>query len=159
VSCRLHSVARARKRGDQRKIIWLLDVTHSLRIAAHEGFVFVMGVPNLSGAVTANAEGGIQIIRLASVCPPSAVRPHIQEGYLLGEYPEMTGVDQKQHYKHYEIDFGRRLVAKFRFRTTAFWTASPGFPQVTHDALYPTVDPLLDLAEKVKHDINGSSTP
>jgi FRG domain len=103
----------------------LLDVTHSLRIAASfasdndadEGFVFVLGVPNLSGAVTASAEAGIQIIRLSSVCPPLAVRPHIQEGYLLGEYPEMGGLDQKQHYKAYEIDFGRRLIAKFRFRS------------------------------------------
>ena len=139
----------------------LLDVTHSIRIAASfasdgggaEGYVFVLGVPNLSGAVTASAEAGIQIIRLSSVCPPSAVRPHIQEGYLLGEYPEMRGVDQKQHYKHYEIDFGRRLVAKFRFQPTAFWASSPNFPPVSHDALYPSPDPVLDLAAKIKHDV------
>lgn len=49
----------------------LLDVTHSLRIAAsfasvnakEEAFIFVLGVPNLSGAITASAEGG------ASNCP------------------------------------------------------------------------------------------
>lgn len=100
----------------------LLDVTHSLRIAASFasisadiGHVFVIGVPNLSGAVTASAEAGIQTIRLSSVCPPIAVRPHIQEGYLIGEYPEMVDYDQKQNYAHYEIDFGRRLVAKFHF--------------------------------------------
>jgi hypothetical protein len=66
----------------------LLDVTHSLRIAASfasdgagdEAFIFVLGVPNLSGAVTASAEAGLQIVRLSSVCPPAAVRPHIQEG-------------------------------------------------------------------------------
>jgi len=65
----------------------LLDVTHSLRIAASFGsvgngdaFVFVLGVPNLSGAITASAEAGLQIVRLSSVCPPAAVRPHIQEG-------------------------------------------------------------------------------
>ena len=99
----------------------LLDVTHSLRVAAsfasdgkdQQAFVLVLGVPNFSGAITASAEAGLQIIRLSSVCPPSAVRPHLQEGYLLGEYPETIGVSQKQHYKHYEIDFGRRLVAKF----------------------------------------------
>ena len=53
----------------------LLDVTHSLRVAASfasdgadcEAYVFVLGVPNLSGAVTASAEAGIQIIRLSSV--------------------------------------------------------------------------------------------
>jgi hypothetical protein len=115
----------------------LLDVTHSLRIAAsfassnpvdNEAYVFVLGVPNLSGAITASAEAGLQIVRLSSVCPPTAVRPHIQEGYLLGEYPDMLGYDQKQLYKHFEIDFGRRLVAKFRFNPATFWNGSVDFP-------------------------------
>ncbi len=137
----------------------LLDVTHSLRISAsfasadanEEAYVFVLGVPNLSGAITASADAGLQIIRLSSVCPPSAVRPHIQEGYLLGEYPEMTGVDQKQHYKHYEIDFGRRLVAKFRFKPSDFWRASKDFPVVPKTALYPENDPMLKITSKITH--------
>lgn len=135
----------------------LLDVTYSLRIAAsfasaddgNEAFVFVLGVPNLSGAVTASAEAGLQIIRLASVCPPSAVRPHIQEGYLLGEYPEMAGIHQKQYYKHYEIDFGRRLVAKFKFQPAKFWVASSNFPRVAKGALYPEHDPISTLAASI----------
>src|SRR5215475_2212995 len=97
----------------------LLDVTHSIRIAASFAslsgkdlvYVFVLGVPNLSGAITASAEAGLQIVRLSSVCPPSAVRPHIQEGYQLGEYPEITGYRQKARYAPYEVDFGLRLVA------------------------------------------------
>jgi hypothetical protein len=140
----------------------LLDVTHSLRIAASfassgedEGFVFVLGVPHLSGAITASAEAGLQIVRLSSVCPPAAVRPHIQEGYLLGEYPDMTGFDQKQHYEHYEIDFGRRLVAKFRFDPTTFWK-DDAFPKVGDAALYPDEnDPLnkfaLDVKRRLEH--------
>jgi hypothetical protein len=84
----------------------LLDVTQSIRIAASfashrandEAFVFVLGVPNLSGAITVSVEAGIQIIRLASVCPPCAVRPHLQEGYLLGEYPEIDAYEQKAQY-------------------------------------------------------------
>jgi hypothetical protein len=143
----------------------LLDVSHSLRIAAsfatldadNEAFVLVLGVPNLSGAVTANADAGLQIIRLSSVCPPSAMRPHIREGYLLGEYPEMASVDQKQNYKHYEIDFGRRLVAKFRFKPIDFWNASKDFPQVMRGALYPNEDPLLDLTKAIRSNLNGSS--
>ena len=128
----------------------LLDVTHSLRIAASfasednpkEAFVFVLGLPNLSGAITASVEAGLQIVRLASVCPPTAVRPHIQEGYLLGEYPEVTSADQKELYGDYEMDFGRRLVAKFRFNPSPFWKANPDFPQVPKAALYPEKDPL-----------------
>jgi hypothetical protein len=143
----------------------LLDVTHSLRIAAsfasdgadREAFIFVLGVPNLSGAITASAEAGLQIIRLSSVCPPSALRPHIQEGYLLGEYPEMTGYDQKQHYPHYEVDFGRRLVAKFSFNPRTFWKNSD-FPRVERPALYPDQgDPLFRLARSVKDRLASGS--
>lgn len=137
----------------------LLDVTHSLRIAAsfasHDAtgdvFLFVLAVPNLSGAITASAEAGLQIVRLASVCPPAAVRPHIQEGYLLGEYPEMADYGQKELYGHFEIDFGRRLLAKFCFDPSKFWK-SDAFPQVVKQALYPprNRDPLFDLAEEIK---------
>jgi FRG domain-containing protein len=136
----------------------LLDVTHSLRIAASfasvaggdTAFVFVIGVPNLSGAVTASAEAGVQIIRLSSVCPPAAIRPHIQEGYLLGEYPEMKGYDQKRHFAHFEIDFGRRLVAKFKFNPRRFWR-NRDFPRVKRNALYPDAkDPIFNLTRHVK---------
>lgn len=140
----------------------LLDVTHSLRIAAsfatasgaREGFIFVLGVPNLSGAITASAEAGIQIIRLSSVCPPSALRPHIQEGYLLGEYPQMIGYEQKGLYRHYEIDFSLRLVAKFRFNPETFWNPDD-FPMVGHQALYPSPvdDPVCAMAEEIKQQL------
>lgn len=139
----------------------LLDVTHSLRIAAsfaslkggREAFLYVLGVPNLSGAVTANAEGGLQIVRLASVCPPAAIRPHIQEGYLLGEYPEMIGLSQKQHYDVYEMDFGRRMIAKFRFNPRAFWKKSDSFPPVAEAALYPKG---RDWLERLTADITAA---
>lgn len=138
----------------------LLDVTHSLRIAASfasegatdEAFLYVLGVPHISGAITASAEAGLQIIRLASVCPPTAVRPHIQEGYLLGEYPDLSNSDQKQLYPHWEVDFGRRLVAKFRFDPDEFWETSASFPRVPKRALYPSPrdDPLCALATAVE---------
>src|SRR5258706_8270901 len=116
----------------------LLDVTQSLRIAAsfaslsgeRDAYVFVLGIPNVSGAITASAEAGLQTVRLASVCPPSAVRPHIQEGYLIGEYPEFASAEQKLLYSHAEMDFGRRLIAKFRFEPESFWQKSGRFPQV-----------------------------
>ncbi|MBR0693712.1 FRG domain-containing protein [Bradyrhizobium lablabi] len=137
----------------------LLDVTHSIRIAASfaslagsdTAFLYVLGVPNLSGAITASAEAGLQIVRLSSVCPPSAVRPHIQEGYLLGEYPDMTGYEQKENYFPYEMDFGRRLVAKFVFDPATFWK-NDNFPRVAKTALYPSErsDPLYRLALEVK---------
>src|SRR5262249_48355521 len=138
----------------------LLDVTHSLRIAAsfasHDtddlGFVFVLGVPNLSGAITASADAGVQIVRLSSVWPLSAVRPHIQEGYLLGEYPEIDSYQQKAHYILKEIDFGRRLIAKFRFTPRTFRAKSDKFPLVPKEALYlsSSRDPLSIITDDVK---------
>lgn len=136
----------------------LLDVTHSLRIAAsfasvdsnNSAFLYVLALPNISGSVTANAESGVQIIRLSSVCPPAAIRPHIQEGYLLGEYPDMADFDQKQHYKANEIDFGRRLIAKFRFNPQTFWEGRE-FPKITKPALYPDAhDPIYIISNQIK---------
>ncbi|MFC4277940.1 FRG domain-containing protein [Achromobacter aloeverae] len=138
----------------------LLDVTQSLRIAASfathrakdKAYVFVLGVPQVSGAITASAEAGIQIVRLASVCPPEAVRPHIQEGYLLGEYPEVSSAEQKLLYEHAEMDFGRKLIAKFQFDPRTFWKESGQFPLVREKALYPAAadDPMLGLVHAVK---------
>lgn len=138
----------------------LLDVTQSLRIAASfasmagegGGVVFVLAIPNVSGAITASAEAGLQVVRLASVCPPSAVRPHVQEGYLLGEYPECASAEQKMLYSHAEMDFGRRLIAKFEFDVGAFWQGSARFPRIERRALYPSdaSDPMCGLANAVK---------
>ncbi len=136
----------------------LLDVSQSLRIAAsfgsmtmpREAFLFVLAVPHITGAITAHAESGLQILRLSSVCPPSAIRPHIQEGYLLGEYPEMIGVDQANQYSHYEMDFGRRIVAKFRFNPASFWSDDT-FPVIPEAALYPhSKDWLETLTASIK---------
>lgn len=142
----------------------LLDVSQSLRIAASfatsdgadEGYVYVLAVPNLSGAVTASSEASMQIVRLSSACPPSAMRPHLQEGYLLGEYPEIGDVPPFGQYKHAELDFGRRLVAKLRFNHKTFWK-SDAFPPLSLKALYPTGkrDPLEQLMIDLKDEIEG----
>jgi hypothetical protein len=125
----------------------LLDLTHSLRIAASfasmdcdgEAYLYVLGVSQLSGAITVDASSGIQIIRLSSICPPSAARPHLQEGYLLSEYPDIGDSGQIDNYKLHEVDFGRRLIAKLRFNPSSFWrTNGDAFPQVPHIALYPS---------------------
>lgn len=145
----------------------LLDVTYSLRVAAsfaslggaNQAYVFVLGVPNLSGAVTASAEAGLQIIRLSSVCPPVAVRPHIQEGYLLGEYPDLDTVERKANYPHTEIDFGRRLIAKFCFNPAEF-RLDGAFPLIPKETLYPVGpnDRFCETAELVKRRLDRTST-
>jgi hypothetical protein len=138
----------------------LLDVTTSLRIAASfasldasgRAYVFVFGVPNIGGSVTASSEAGLEIVRLSSVCPPNAVRPHIQEGYLLGEYPEIADFEETSKYSHYEMDFGRRLMAKFQLDLTLFWK-NPDYPCATTEALYPNID--VDQLRKLTEEISA----
>lgn len=142
----------------------LLDVSQSLRVSASfatsddhpDAFVYVLAVPNLSGAVTASSEAAMQIVRLSSACPPSAMRPHFQEGYLLGEYPEIADVQPTGSYQQAEMDFGRRLVAKFRFRPNQFWK-SDTFPKLALKALYPTGtrDPLERLMEDLREELEN----
>jgi hypothetical protein len=143
----------------------LLDVTHSLRIAASfacmdcegEAYLYVLGVPQLSGAVTVDAASGTQIIRLSSVCPPSAARPHLQEGYLLSEYPDIGDSGQIENYKLHEVDFGRRLIAKLRFNPESFWQSTgEAFPQVPLKALYPSgiLDDLKATTVHIKKALN-----
>ena len=109
----------------------------------------------MSGAITASAEASVTILRLSSVCPPEAVRPHIQEGYLLGEYPEISTWNQKRQYENYETDFGLRLVAKFRFNPDSFWNADRNFPKVPNAALYPSEhdDPLAKMMHEIRRQI------
>lgn len=136
----------------------LLDVTHSLRVAAsfaandpsgEQPVLYVLGVPALSGSITASSEQGLQIIRLSSICPPEARRPYFQEGYLLGEYPDLVTMDEKQNYYPYEIDFGRRLLAKFHLARSGFW--SRDYTAIPNEALYPDQrDPLVEFTGRIK---------
>ncbi len=139
----------------------VLDVTHSLRVAASfathgardaglkEAVLYVLAVPQISGAITASAEAGLQILRLSGICPPTAARPHFQEGYLLGHYPEFQTAEEKERYDLHEVDFARRLLGKFRLRLGHFWKTS--FPLVPKRALYPTAhDPLLELTRPLR---------
>ena len=63
-----------------------LDLTQSLLVAASfalndcptasEAFVFVLGVPQISGSVTVVSEHGLQLVRLSSICPAETMRPY-----------------------------------------------------------------------------------
>jgi hypothetical protein len=144
----------------------LLDVSQSLRIGASfasvdaknsKVYLFVFGVPNLSGAITSSSEAGLQIIRLPSACPPVAVRPHFQEGYLLGEYPEIADYDQHSQYSYHEMDFGRRLLAKFCFDPERLWN-NPNFPHASRKALYATQqrDELREIATDIRSSLGAN---
>ncbi|HEX4909783.1 MAG TPA: FRG domain-containing protein [Permianibacter sp.] len=122
----------------------LLDVTHSLRVAASfatrggkDGYVYVYALPHPSGTLTYSAEEELLMVRLLGICPPDAKRPYFQEGYLVGSFP----VVRERRGPH--LDVARRLIGKFRLQATSFW--SEDFPRIPDAALYPANDSILQL--------------
>jgi len=137
----------------------LLDLTSSLRVAASfalgleddkrrwwqrvgkvgwrkrgecQGHLYVFAIPQLLSDFM-DLENypltEMHALRLNAVCPPDAVRPHFQDGFLLtwplkGRRPDR------------EASVARKLVAKFRLIDTGdFWTDD--FPRHTRASLLP----------------------
>ena len=101
----------------------LLDLTHSLRVACSfaqiqaknsYGYVYVFGLPFVTNRVSHNSEHDIVNIRLLSICPPEALRPYFQEGYLACTEDITNEYDSKD-----KLDFNNRLIAKFKISMEA----------------------------------------
>jgi hypothetical protein len=128
----------------------LIDLTLNLRVAASfalhgndetkdepEGYVFVVGMPDLAGSITHDSRERVVLIRLQSACPPVAKRPHYQEGFLAGTYPIYDiSLETQQDYKN-NCDLKRRVIAIFKIdnSTGTFWDKS--FAKVQRRVLYP----------------------
>lgn len=134
----------------------LLDVTQSLRVACSFAqlkgteptcYVYVLGLPYLTNRISINSEHDIVNVRLLSICPPSALRPYFQEGYMAGTADVTTEFDSKT-----ELDFRNRLIAKFAIpRGKAFW--GRGFQKIPKTALNPRGDRILALCDQLRADI------
>jgi hypothetical protein len=142
----------------------LLDVTYSPRVACSFSgirnatrdptYVYVLGMPQISGSISVSSEHEIQNIRLLSVCPPAALRPHYQEGHLIGEYPTLS-YTERANIDLPEVDFSRRLVCKFRLR--------PGgnFQTIPDKFLFPgrNQDKVRGMAERIIKELGEKITP
>jgi hypothetical protein len=134
----------------------LLDFTQSVRVACsfasldpngEDPYVFTFGLPYISNRISVNSEHDLVNIRLLSICPPDALRPYFQEGYLAGTDEVTTDYGSKD-----ELDFTRRLIAKFRIsRDPSFWDG--GFDPIPRAALYPDGDRMLDLCAGIRDEI------
>lgn len=128
----------------------LLDVTHSLRVAAsfalnentNDGYLYVFGFPHPNGSITYSVDAELINIRLLSICPPEAHRPYFQEGFLVGSFPSL------RLQKHPNLDIGRRLIAKFKLQNRNFWDVH--FHAIPKDALYPKDDKVKEICNKLK---------
>lgn len=108
----------------------LLDLTASLRAActfaqrsaesSAEGgrcYLYAIALPYPTGGLSVDAAQEIVAARLGGCCPPIALRPAFQEGWLAGTTDITDNFDDKN-----ELDFNRRLVAKFSLPSDAsFW--------------------------------------
>lgn len=141
----------------------LLDFTHSLRVACsfaqlqtNEDYacVFVFGLPYITHRITYNSEHDLVNVRLLSICPPDALRPYFQDGYLAGTmditadyFPDKT-----------ILDFNKRLIAKFKIPThDKFW--GNGFSRIPEDVLYPEKDKVKTLCDSLSDKIIVEESP
>ena len=139
----------------------LLDVTQSVRVAttfATEnydndtsrnsnpyGYVYVFGMPNLFQGTTISLDDSLILLKLQSVCPESARRPHLQSDFLVGSYPNNN--TKKDRYKNLTV----RLVAKFRVPVDdGFWDIDQ---PLTRHAIYPRNDKFESEIEGIKEKI------
>jgi len=131
----------------------LLDFTHSLWVACsfaqcknHDkyGYVYIFGFPYLTNRISINSEHDIVNIRLLSISPPDALRPHFQEGYLAGTTDITFEYDQKT-----ELDFRNRLIMKFKIpNNTDFWGKE--FHRIPDKLLFPKGDKILKLCKSLE---------
>jgi hypothetical protein len=140
----------------------LLDITHSLVVACSFAFleakdepdahVLVFGLPYVTNRVSINSEQDIVNVRLLSICPPEALRPYYQEGYVAGTDEVTDQFDSKE-----ELDFNQRLVAKFRLGDEkGFWRG--GFHGLQRRSLYPARDAFEHLCAELRHEMEIGAT-
>jgi hypothetical protein len=128
----------------------LLDLTHSLRVAASfaflesndSNFVFVFGFPYPNGSITYSVDSELLNIRLLSICPPEAQWPYFQEAFLVGSFPS------RRTHKHPNLDVGVRLIAKFKLLGEGFWDKD--FQPIPERALFPARDRVDQICSRLR---------
>lgn len=140
----------------------LIDFTHSLRVACSfallnnsnsHAYIYVFALPYITNRISINSEHDLINIRLLSICPPDALRPYFQEGYLAGTSDIENEYDSKS-----ELDFNRRLVIKFKIpNSNKFWGRY--FSVIPESALYPKNDLFSKVCNEIKVDVKRELKP
>ena len=129
----------------------LLDVTSSLRVACsfalrkanENAILYVLGFPHTNGSISYYADEELLIVRLLSICPPNALRPYFQDGYLVGTFPTTVVLSRTPR-----LDVARRLVAKYRIHKNTFWDRD--FPEIPQRALFLEPDEVEKVIAQLK---------
>jgi hypothetical protein len=133
----------------------LLDLTQSLRVAAtfallntqtgilrSKGYVYVLGMPHLHGCISAFVDYSMTVVKLQNICPPDALRPHFQEGYLVGRWPRTLS-------KEAEDNFAYWLVGKYLLDNNEQSFFDTQFPPLPAEALLPETDKFRDQLQEL----------
>jgi len=128
-----------------------LDITSSLRVACsfalrkarESAVVYIIGLPHTNGSISYYADEEQIIVRLLSICPPNALRPYYQEGYLVGTFPT-TELKARTR----SLDVANRLVAKFQIPKKGFWDNH--FTEIPELALFPKNDEMNEIVNRIK---------
>ena len=137
----------------------LLDITHSIRVAcsfaqlgsvSEHVYIYVIGMPYITNRISINSEHDIVNIRLLSISPPQALRPYFQDGYLAGTEYIFDEYESKE-----ELDFNRRLIAKYRIpNNDEFWGIEN--KGISKDHLYPQNDKMEVICNNIMSKIVNS---
>lgn len=140
----------------------LLDITQSLRVACSfsmlgnnekTAFIYVFGLPYYTNRISVNSEHDLINIRLLSICPPQALRPYFQEGYLVG-----TDDITNEYVNKAELDLNTRLIAKFEIpNTDNFWGKE--FYKIPDIALYPQNDTIEAICREIGQELVSDIAP
>lgn len=140
----------------------LIDVTQSLRVACsfaqlenkeNSAFIYVFGLPYYSNRISVNSEHDLINVRLLSICPPQALRPYFQEGYLVG-----TDDITNEYTNKGELDLNNRLIAKFEIpNTERFW--GKDFNRIPESALYPKGDTIEKICKEIGQELVTDIAP
>jgi len=138
----------------------MLDVSSDWRVSCcfsqndgEDSYLYVLGLPDFDEPISIKVHENIAIVDLARVCPPTALRPHFQNGFLISPFPDpefrFALTHQLTGYPSREWDFTKRLLAKFRL-TEEFWRCEMA-PKDPIKFYFPdTVDPMFRLANDLR---------
>jgi hypothetical protein len=108
----------------------------------------VFGLPHINGSISFYVEEELMILKLLAICPPKALRPHFQDGYLAGTFPVATTSNLDNEETIQEFDFGRRLIAKFKIPKDNFWDKD--FTEIPENALFPKNDEMVRICNRIE---------
>jgi len=122
----------------------LIDLTLSLHVATtfalhgtDTGYLLVFAMPYPYGSISHYVDDNIVMVKLQSVCPHYALRPHFQEGWLAGRLDINPSKEE-------DDNLARRLIGKYKLdnRDGQFW--DDDYKPIPMNALMPEIDEFLD---------------